>query len=52
MVRKKKEIKKIRKKEEEGCKKEWNQDGGCNRRQTAGGLFTVTEGGGEREMEG
>lgn len=34
---------------EKGRKKEGNQDGGCNRRHAAGGLFTVTEGGQERD---
>lgn len=45
MVKREKGIKK----KEKGRKKEGNQDGGCNRRYAAGGLFIVTEGGQERD---
>lgn len=47
MVKREKGIPK--KKRRRDRKKEGNQGGGCNRRHTAGGLFTVTEGGQEGE---
>lgn len=38
-------------KKNRGQWKEENQDGGCNRRRPAGGLFTVTEGDEKRDGE-
>lgn len=44
MVRERKE-----KRRREDGRKTGNGEGGCNRRSTAGGLFTVTEGGERRD---